>query len=377
MRMESAVAMATACLALGCTDRHDRAGVPQRGAGHVDQIQLIEAGGGARFDALGRSLSGGQALTPVAGYNQFWFAWSVFNHGSAIFGGGTVATAPLEGDGECAVPCEQIRAGCPGKDCIPALTAPSQVSPGQAGSAYITEGSWVVGVAIGGEARAYPHNILWWHEIVNDVVGGVPIAVTHCPLTFSTLGHDPTGFVAGQTVELGVSGKLFNSNLVFYNRTDDTYFSQLLGVGTKGAALGDQAPRAHVFEMSWGAWRRMHPNTTLLSDQTGHARDYERYPYGDYFVDDADTFAPTTPPPDGRYPNKTLTYGVRLDGEAKAYPYPELARFAEQIRGASAPPVGLVMDDVGGHRIAVVFDLDAGYVQAFDRTGLPDLELSL
>ena len=121
----------------------------------------------------------------------------------------------------------------------------------------------------------------------------------------------------------------------------------------------------------------MHPNTTLLSDQTGHARDYERYPYGDYFVDDADTFAPTTPPPDGRYPNKTLTYGVRLDGEAKAYPYPELARFAEQIRGASAPPVGLVMDDVGGHRIAVVFDLDAGYVQAFDRTGLPDLELSL
>jgi Protein of unknown function (DUF3179) len=120
--------------------------------------------------------------------------------------------------------------------------------------AELQDSDWVVGVFAQDEARAHPHNVLWWHEIVNDEIAGIPIAITHCPLTFSTLAHDPLQFLEGHRARLGVSGLLFNSNLVFYDATDDTLYSQLLGIGTKGPSLNAEAPRVPVYEMSWAAW---------------------------------------------------------------------------------------------------------------------------
>lgn len=298
----------------------------------------------------------------------------MFNHGSEIFNRGPLSTAELQGDGECAVSCGEINMGCPNKDCIPALTRPEQVGSQSPEAAYLSDSSFVVGVAVGKDVRAYPHNILWWHEIVNDTVGGVPLALTHCPLTFSSIAHDPTKFIAGKTVELGVSGRLFNANLVFYNRSDDTWFSQLLGVGTKGPSLGKLAPRVHVWEMTWAAWKAMNPETTVLSERTGHARNYASYPYGGYFSDHGDMFQRTEPAPDPTYPAKALTDGLRVGGAAKAYVHSELAAWAHAQLGGSK--VGVVNDTLGTAKVAVVFDLDAGYVQAFDRTGQADLELA-
>ena len=355
-------------------------------AGGIAAMVLRDVETSETFDAVGRPTGdGAESLVPVAGFNQFWFAWSVWNDGSEIFEHAAPnTTAPLQAEAECAVPCDEIVLGCPGTDCIPALTTEElqtskstgtaiQVDPADPGASYLSDNSFVVGVAIGGDARAYPHNVFWWHEIVNDVVGGTPLSITHCPLTFSSVGHDPAAFVTGQTAELGVSGRLYNSNLVFYNRTDDTWFNQLLGVGTKGAQLNEAAPRVHVWEMTWAAWRALHPDTTVLSQETGHARNYERYPYSSYFVDHADTFRPTNPSPDPAVPNKAITYGVRVGGGAKAYVHDDLAAWAAS-RGQSAP-VGVVNDTVGSAKIAVVFDIDAGYVQAFERTGRGDLEL--
>ncbi len=342
--------------------------------GAIQALELTDADTGARFDALGRSLDGGPRLTPLPGYNQFWFAWSVFNHDSEVFRRESpVATAAIASNATCAVPCEEINLGCPGKDCIPALTSPKHVAPGQDGSDYVASNSFVVGVEVDGIARAYPHNVLWWHEIVNDQVNGVPIAVTHCPLTFSSIGHDPTAFASG-TAELGVSGRLYNSNLVFYDRNDDTWYSQLLGSGTKGPGLGQGAPRVHVWEMTWAAWKAMHPESTLLSSSTGHARNYERYPYGSYFVDDGDTFRPTEPAPDPAYPGKALTYGLRIGSHAKAWVHRELTAWVQENEGEDAPVVGVINDQVGDTKVAIVFDIDAGYVQAFDRTGAADLK---
>lgn len=340
-------------------------------------LRLRDVATGVSYDAVGRPVGGsGEPLLPLAGYNQFWFAWSAFNHGSEIFRRNDgVHTAPIAAGGECAVPCQQIHLGCPGKDCIPALSEPPQTAAGASDAKYLPDNAFVVGVEVAGEARAYPHNVLWWHEIVNDRVAGVPIAITHCPLTFSSIGYDPDGFEPGKTVELGVSGRLFNSNLVFYDRSDGTWYSQLLGIGTKGAALGTPAPRIHVWEMTWAAWRIMHPESTVLSSATGFARDYQRYPYGDYFIDDHDTFGPIAPAPDPTYPNKALTYGVRIGGAAKAYAHRELTAWARDQRGPDAPAIGVVNDVVGGHALAVVFDIDAGYVQAFDREGRGELEL--
>ncbi|MEM1034992.1 MAG: DUF3179 domain-containing protein [Myxococcota bacterium] len=360
-------------LATGCTTEAVLAPGPasvgsENPAGRLPKMVLRD-GEGRRYDALGRGRDGAGALIPLAGYNQFWFAWSVFNHDSAIFPEGRVDTGPLTGDGECAVPCDEIRLGCPGPDCIPALTAPSVVAAGDPAAAYLSPRAWVVGVAAGGEARAYPHNVLWWHEIVNDVVGGVPVAITHCPLTFSSIGHDPTAFTDGKTVALGVSGRLFNANLVFYSREDESWFSQLLGVGTRGTALGVAAPRTHVWEMSWAAWRTLYPRTTVLTEDTGHARNYQRYPYGDYFTDHDDTFSTLEPRADARYPAKTLTYGLRVGDGAKAYPHPELRTAA----GGEAS--GIINDAIGSTPVAILYDLDAGFVQAFAREGHGELRI--
>lgn len=341
--------------------------------GVVASIRVRDPDSGAVYDAVGRPVEGAaDRLTPLVGYNQFYFAWAVFNHDSEIYGSADrVDTASLEPDTECAVPCDEINLGCPGKDCIPALTAPTRVRPGEPGTEYLTDTSFVVGVDMNGEQAAYPHNIFWWHEIANDVVGGMPIAVTHCPLTFSSIGHDPTAFLPGQTVELGVSGRLYNNNLTFYNRTDDSWFVQLLGVGTTGDALNQPAPRVHVWEMTWAAWHALHPDTTVLSQETGHARNYEDYPYGSYFVDGSD-FRPTNPPDDGKFQKKTFTYGLRHGDGSKAYLHPDLEELGMQANGA---PIGVINDTVGGRRVAVVFDIDAFYVQAFDAEGLGDLEL--
>ncbi len=339
--------------------------------GSIAGLRVRDADSGIEYDAIGRSDSG-SSLTPLVGYNQFWFAWAIFNHGSEIYGRSErVATAELSGDGECAVPCDQIDLGCPGKDCIPSLTMPEQVAPTHEEAEYLSDRSMVVGVSINGDSRAYPHNIFWWHEIANDEVGGVPVIVTHCPLTLSSIGHDSLGFVPGQTAELGISGRLFNNNLTFYNRTDDSWFIQLLGVGTRGAQLNHPAPRVHVWEMTWAAWKALHPDSTVLSDDTGHVRNYNRYPYGNYFTSDGGLF-PFNPRPDDKFHPKAITYGVRLEEGAKAYVHDELAELGREANGS---PSGVINDTVGGRSVVVIYDIDAYYVQAFDANGLGDLEV--
>lgn len=338
--------------------------------GSFTSIVLRDADRGDHFDALGRPYAGeGPALVPLPGYNQFWFAWSVFNHGSSIFGrDALVESGPIE------LSDVQPSLGCPGTDCIPALTEPELVEADEA--SYLEDHALVIGVAAGEDVRAYPHNVMWWHEIVNTEVGGVPIAITHCPLTFSSIAHDPTRFSAqGEPVELGVSGRLYNSNLVFYDRNDQSWYSQLLGVAVDGDSTGKFAPRVHVWEMTWGAWRAAFPNTRVVSTNTGHARDYQDYPYGSYFVDDTNTFRATNPPVDPSFPAKAWTYGVHLGTESKAYVHEELAQWAATTYGDDAPAAGVLNDEIGGQPVAIVFDVLAGYVQAFSREGVGELEL--
>ncbi len=384
MRTQVIVLVAGGMLASACSSTQPDASSPDAGridggnpSGSLPSAVLRDTDTGATYDILGRGVEDPDDRLPsLVGYNQFWFAWSVFHDGSAIFNRDQpVQSGPIEADGECAVPCEELQHGCPGKDCIPALDSPRMVAPDSSEAAYLTDSDWVVGVVVEDEARAYPHNILWWHEIVNDEVAGVPIAITHCPLTFSTLAHDPLRFVDGKRARLGVSGLLFNSNLVFYDATDDTLYSQLLGVGTRGPSRGVEAPRVPMYEMSWAAWSRLFPSTTVLSDRTGFARDYTRYPYGSYFTNHDDTFGPTNPKPDPIYPAKSITFGVQVDGQDKAYVHDELAAWLRSERGADTPLTGVVNDELGGRPIAVVFDLDAGYVHAFDRSGRGPLEV--
>ena len=347
-------------------------------AGGINNFTFSDTNG-TTYDALGRAKGGGPALTALPSYRQFWFAWVAFNPGSEVFAQtGTVQQPPIGKSEECFIDCDQIFEGGPPKDGIPALTAPEMVAASSEAAEYIHDRSYIVGFAppegSSEPARAYPHNLFWHHEIVNDEAFGTPVAVTHCPLTFSSLTYDPRSFNPGQEVELGVSGKLFQSNLVFYNRHDDTYFSQLLGVGVDGPLTAHRPELLPSYEMTWGAWRELFPDSVVASESTGHARNYENYPYGDYFTDNSNTWS--TIVEDDRYPNKSVAYGLRLKDNAKVYPEEELRRHVLEARGEFAPPRGIINDTLGDQALVVVFDLEAGYFQVFEAAAEGDYTFS-
>jgi len=166
-----------------------------------------------------------------------------------------------------------MMSGGPPPDGIPSIDEPSFL---EAGEASLAPNDIVIGFQHKGEARAYPQNILVHHEIVNDVVGGLNVTVTYCPLTATA-----QGFKRGSTT-LGVSGQLLNSNLVMYDRETESYFSQIAGTGVKGEHRGKTLDEVNLIWTTWERWRTEHPDTKVLSEDTGHLRNYSNDPYGSY-----------------------------------------------------------------------------------------------
>jgi len=137
------------------------------------------------------------------------------------------------------VPLDKIKSGGPPKDGIPSIDNPKFVPVSE--SQFVPDTTFVIGLDINGEKRAYPLFIMVWHEIVNDSVGGVPVAVTYCPLCFTNQVFERV--IDGKEVEFGTSGKLYNSNLVMYDRLTDSYWSQALGVAITGELTGYELKR--------------------------------------------------------------------------------------------------------------------------------------
>lgn len=242
------------------------------------------------------------------------------------------------------------QSGGPGKDGIPSIDEPSFQSAAAAGQT-LDDGDLVIGVYRNGEARAYPQHILVWHEIVNDEIGGDSLAITYCPLTGTALG-----FERGDT-ELGVSGKLLNSNLVMYDRATDTEYPQILGAGIEGPLAGKGLVETRIFWTTWGNWRKRHPDTRVLTTDTGYMRDYQRDPYGHYnptggyYSEDARPIFPTLHD-NGRYPPKRVVLGFRDRDTAVAVDKDTL-REAGVLRHSSPAGEYLIVHDPG---------LDTGWV---------------
>ncbi|RNJ80627.1 MAG: DUF3179 domain-containing protein, partial [Nitrosopumilus sp. B06] len=177
------------------------------------------------------------------------------------------------------IPLEKIRGGGPPRDGIPSIDSPIFES---ADKQSIPDSDVVIGLYINGESRAYPLSILVWHEIVNDVVGGTPVSVTYCPLCYTNQVFERV--IDGQTVEFGTSGKLYNSNLLMYDRLTESYWSQALGEAVKGELTGSVLELVPFDVITWGDWKKLHPDTLVLSTETGHARAYGVDPYGDYYT---------------------------------------------------------------------------------------------
>ena len=181
-------------------------------------------------------------------------------------------------------PIDEIAIGCSGADCIPALTDPDFVGPGHAGAGYLRDDDIVMGIVIDGEARAYPHNIGWWHEIINDTAGDESVIVTLCPLTGTGMVFN--GVAAnGERIQVGVSGLLFNNNLIMYDRRDQgnerTLYPQMIYKGILGSRQGEELALLPVTECTWEYWKRIHPDTRVI-DGNGTRypiSQYTQYPY--------------------------------------------------------------------------------------------------
>lgn len=236
------------------------------------------------------------------------------------------------------IPAEEILRGGPLRDGIPALDFPPALP---AAESPWSDDDMVVGVVIGGTARAYPIGLLVWHELVNDQIGGIPILVSYCPLCGTALVFDRR--VGGSERRFGVSGLLYRSDLLMFDRETESLWSQISAEAVTGPAVKRRLTLVRSRVQPWGDWKGAHPSTTVLSKQTGHRRAYGRSPYGDYATSSRLLFPVAV---DSRYHPKTRTLGLRLsDGTARAYP-------VDEVRKAG----GRVEDRFAGHPVVVRLD---------------------
>ena len=218
------------------------------------------------------------------------------------------------------IPIHKILSGGPPKDGIPSVDKPKFIHANQA--TFLKSTDRVIGIEIHGNYRAYPIKILNWHEIVNDVVAENPIAVTFCPLCGTGMVYDAR--INGKAFQFGVSGLLYNSDVLLYDRQTQSLWSQILSQSISGKQKGTKLKPIPSSHTSWEKWKKQHPTTLVLSTDTGFQRDYSRSPYGDYNTNRA-TYFPVASK-SKRYHPKERVLGITINGVHKAYPFVELAR---------------------------------------------------
>jgi hypothetical protein len=209
---------------------------------------------------------------------------------------------------------DKIRGGGPPKDGIPSIDNPKYVTVSKADE-WIEDNELVLAIIYNGVKRVYPLQILVWHEIVNDFIENDPILITYCPLCGSGIAYERK--INNLEVEFGTSGKLYNSNLVMYDRKTDTYWSQIDGLAIVGELTGYQLTAISIDTVVWKDWKAAHPDSEVLSQDTGHSRNYGRDPYGNYY-EDSFLFFPVEAE-DNRIHAKTVIFGINVDGVYKAY----------------------------------------------------------
>ncbi len=172
----------------------------------------------------------------------------------------------------------RVKDGGPPRDGIPSIDEPMFVPLAEIDN--LTDAEPVIGLAINGEAKAYPLRILTWHEIVNDTIGGTPVAVTYCPLCNSSIVFERT--VNGNTVEFGTTGKLKDSNLIMYDRGGDNWWQQFTGEAVAGAATGYKLDLVPSRLQSFGEFKAENPDGSVLVPNNPQFRPYGNNPYVGY-----------------------------------------------------------------------------------------------
>jgi len=252
------------------------------------------------------------------------------------------------------VPLSDITSGGPPRDGIPPIDEPRFVTVAEA-DAWLEEKEPVIHLAIGDDVRAYPLQILMWHEIVNDAIDGRPVAVTFCPLCNTAIVFDRR--VGDRTLDFGTTGNLRNSDLVMWDRQTESWWQQITGEAIVGELTGHHLEMLPATIIAWDAFRQRFPNGQVLSRETGYNRDYGSNPYVGYDDINQPSFL-YDGPLDGRLPPKERVVTVSMGGEDVAYPFSVLS---EQH---------VIADSVGGQSIVILFQ--PGTASALDAASIAD-----
>lgn len=239
-----------------------------------------------------------------------------------------------------------------GPDSIPSIDRPKFISASEA-SSWLLDSEPGIAISLDGVHRFYPYQIMVWHEIVNDEIAGKPVAITYCPLCATGIAFDPV--VDGKRLTLGTSGKLRNSDLIMYDRETKSLWQQAAHEAIQGLLLGKKLAAIPVDTVRFGDWKKPHPDTQVLSRDTGNPRDYGRESYPGYYTS-PDVLFPVSNKDDRLHP-KAIVYGVEVNGSTKAYP-------KDEVRKA-----GLANDTLGGRPLLVLHDPPLDVVRIYERPG--------
>lgn len=251
------------------------------------------------------------------------------------------------------IPIDQIISGGPAKDGIPAIDRPQFVSAAKA--AFLKPEDQVLGVQVQGMSRAYPLRILNWHEVVNDQFGTEPVTITYCPLCGT--GVVFSRLVNGKVLSFGVSGLLYNNDVLLYDRQTNSLWSQLMAQAISGPLKGHRLNSLVVTHSTWADWQKMHATTQVLMADTNSPRPYDRNPYAGYDTSSEIMF-PMQFRSAGFHP-KERVLGIVKGSKAKAYPFVELAKTN-----------GILKDDFAGIDWTIRFDKTTGRATLHDDHGV-------
>ncbi len=240
---------------------------------------------------------------------------------------------------------KDIIQGGPPRDGIPAISAPVYVSASDA--SFLKSEDIILGIEINGVALAYPRHIMNWHELVNDEINGVAFLISYCPLCGSGMAFSSK--VAEQRLTFGVSGLLYNNDLIFYDQQTESLWSQIERRAIAGKYAGEKLQQLYLEHTSWQDWQAKHPKTKVLSEQQGFKRNYRHDPYTGYDTSSQVFFKTLRQAPDD-FHSKEKVLGLQINDSAKAYPFSELKKHG----------LANFEDELGGVRYRVIWNEGAG-----------------
>ncbi len=240
------------------------------------------------------------------------------------------------------IPIKEIHLGGPPRDGIPAIDHPLfRLTK----DVRLDEDDRVLGVEINNIAKAYPISILNYHEIVNDKFGQLPVFISYCPLCGSGIAFNAD--FKGKRKTFGVSGLLYNSDVLLYDRETESLWSQILGQAISGPEKSKQLTAIPTIHTTWGKWKAMYPKTYVLSTKTGFNRDYTSTPYKGYDKHKRLYFPVANK--DKTFHPKEWVIGIVIDRQPKAYPFSILTQIDTSI----------LEDEVGSKNIFISFDKES------------------